>query len=68
MREDWAGKVKLYAISLLNDNEQIKKIVSDNGWDKYQFFAKGKSLFRFLYKVYALPHCLLIDTEGKIVF
>lgn len=35
MREDWAGKVKLYGISLLNDQEQIKKLVSDNGWDKY---------------------------------
>jgi len=65
---DWAGKIRIIGLSIDQDKEKLKSHVEAKGWGKVEHFFRGKSDASEVYGVRGVPHVMLIDKTGKIVF
>ena len=68
--QDWGSKVRIVGLSIDESIADVKALVEKMGWDKVEHFwcgpeSKAKEEFNFFNGV---PHVVLVDTEGKIVF
>ena len=67
---DWGDKVRLIGLSIDNDPGTVKKHVETKGWNAVEHYhvRNDKCTADKDYGVQGVPHVLLVDTEGTIVF
>lgn len=66
--EKWGDKVKIVGLSIDSDAATVKNHVNNKGWTKPTHYWRAKSNCSDVYQVRGVPHVLLVDTNGKIVF
>lgn len=65
----WGSKVRIIGISIDDSTEAVKTKVDEKGWNKVEHYQCGEdSSASDDFGVQGVPHVLLVDTEGKIVF
>lgn len=67
-KEDWAGKVRIIGLSIDQSKEAMVKHVNDKGWTAVEHYHRDKSDCSEVYGVSGVPHVLLLDTKGRIVY
>jgi thiol-disulfide isomerase/thioredoxin len=65
---DWEGKIKIIGLSIDQDKTKLKNHVDAKGWGKVEHYFRGTSDASTVYGVNGVPHVMLIDKTGKIVF
>ena len=65
---DWEGKIRIIGLSIDQDKAKLKSHVENKGWGKVDHFFRGGSNASEVYGVNGVPHVMLIDKTGKIVF
>lgn len=65
---DWEGKIRIIGLSIDQDKDKLKSHVQNKGWGKVEHFFRGGSNASDVYGVRGVPHVMLIDKTGKIVF
>lgn len=66
--EKWGDKVKIVGLSIDSDAATVKNHVNNKGWTKPIHYWRAKSNCSDVYQVRGVPHVLLVDTNGKIVY
>jgi len=66
--EAWGGKVRIIGLSIDGAPETVVKKVEEKGWNKIEHYWRSKSDCSTVYGVKGVPHVLLVDTTGKIVY
>merc|ERR1712070_475687 len=66
--KDWAGKVRIIGLSIDKEADAVTKHVEAKGWNKVEHFHRSDSNCSEVYSVQGVPHVMLIDQNGKIVF
>jgi hypothetical protein len=66
--EAWKGKVKIIGISIDQGREAVKSHVEKNKWGSVEHYHKATSSCSDTYNVKGVPHVMLIDKEGTIVY
>lgn len=67
---EWGSKVKIYGLSIDNDPETVKNHVEAKGWQKvshYHVRRQGCDAST-TYGVQGVPHCLLVNRDGIVVW
>lgn len=68
--EKWGGKVRLMGLSIDNECGAVKKHVEAKGWglpEHYHVKAEG-CMAQKMFDISGVPHVLIVDTEGIIVY
>jgi len=65
---DWGDKVKIIGLSIDQSLETLQKHVKAKGWERPIHYWRAKSNASDVYQVRGVPHVMLIDTKGKIVY
>ena len=58
----------MIAVSIDKTKEALEKHIKSANLTNIEHYWKGESSFNETYGVKGVPHCLLVDTNGKIVF
>ena len=66
--EQWGDRVRIIGLSIDSTIDFVQKHVKAKGWEKVQHYFRAGSSASKDYGVSGVPHVLLIDTLGKIVF
>ena len=66
--ESWKGKIRIIGLSIDQDKAKLKSHVEAKGWGSVEHFWRSGSKCSEVYSVRGVPHVMLIDKEGKIVF
>lgn len=68
--KDWGSNVRLIGLSIDSDLDKLKNHVEDRKWTDVEHYwvRNGKCTADNEYGVQGVPHVLLIDTHGTIVF
>lgn len=64
----WGDKVRIIGISIDQTAEAVVKHVKAKKWEKVEHFHRAGSSADEDYGVKGVPHVVLIDTNGKIVY
>lgn len=64
----WDDKVKIVCISIDQTKEAVVSHVEKKDWQRPIHYHRDKSDCSQVYGVNGVPHVMLIDTKGKIVF
>lgn len=64
----WGDKVRIIGISIDQTVEAVVKHVKDKKWEKVEHFHRAGSSASTDYGAKGVPHVVLVDTHGKIVF
>ena len=67
-KDDWAGKVRIIGVSIDQTKEKMVEHVNNKGWTAVEHYHRHKSDCSEVYGVQGVPHVLLLDTKGRIVF
>jgi hypothetical protein len=62
--DEWGDRVRICSVTI----DEVSKYVSDEKWDRISHFLLGDSSAHRDYGVQGVPHVILIDQYGKIVF
>merc|ERR1711939_1180606 len=65
---EWGDKVKIIGLSIDKDAATVKSHIEAKGWTKPIHYHRAKSDCSDVYQVRGVPHVLMVDTKGKIVF
>jgi len=67
---DWGDKVRLIGLSIDSDRDTVKNHVEAKKWKSVEHYwvRNGDCTADNEYGVQGVPHVLLVDTEGTIVF
>lgn len=67
---EWGDKVRLIGMSIDQDKEKLKNHVTEKQWTRVEHYwvRNGACTADNEYGVQGVPHVLLVDTEGTIVF
>ena len=66
---EWGDKVKIVGLSIDGEKAKLKSHVETKGWNKVDhYFIGGADKCKKDYGISGVPHVLLVDTNGKIVF
>lgn len=65
---DWEGKIKIIGLSIDQDKAKLKSHVESKKWTSVKHYFRGASKASEQYGVNGVPHVMLIDKTGKIVF
>jgi hypothetical protein len=66
---EWGGKVKILGLSIDGDKAKLKSHVETKGLTKVDHYFIGEAdKCKKDYGISGVPHVLLVDTNGKIVF
>jgi hypothetical protein len=66
--EDWKGKARIIGLSIDDNMETLKNHVTEKGWGAVEHYLRAGSNASQVYGVDGVPHVMLIDRSGKIVF
>jgi len=64
----WGGKVKIIGLSIDGAAETVKNHINNKGWTAPIHYWRSKSDCSDVYQVKGVPHVLIVDKTGKIVF
>lgn len=69
-KENWAGKVRLIGLSIDQDAAKLRAHIKAKDWTKVEHYhvSNGKCTASADMGSGGVPHVLLVDTHGKIVF
>ena len=67
-KADWDGKVRIVGLSIDQSKEKMVTHVNTKGWTSVEHYFRNKSDCSEVYGVSGVPHVLLLDTKGRIVF
>ena len=65
---DWGQNVRIIGLSIDEDMEDLVKRVEDRKWTSVEHYHRAGSDASKVYNVKGVPHIMLIDKSGKIVF
>ena len=65
---DWNGKVRIIGISIDKEAGDVVKHIDDKGWNSPEHYHHAGSEAFKEYGGYGVPHVVLVDTKGRIVF
>jgi len=60
--------VKIIGLSIDKDADTVKNHINNKGWTSPIHYHRAKSDCSDVYQVRGVPHVLMVDTNGKIVF
>jgi len=66
--EDWKGKVRIIGLSIDQDKAKLVSHVNEKKWTSVEHYFRAGSDASDVYSVRGVPHVMLIDQKGKIVF
>ena len=67
--EKWEGKARIIGLSIDQDKATLQNHVKAKGWEKVEHYFRGsESDASKVFGVRGVPHVMLIDKQGKIVF
>lgn len=66
--KEWGNQVRIIGLSIDQDTESIVKHVESKKWESVEHYHRAKSDCSKVYSVNGVPHVMLIDQQGKIVF
>lgn len=64
----WKGKARIIGISIDDGVDTVNNHVKNKGWGAVEHFHQASSSCSEDYGVKGVPHVMLIDSHGKIVF
>jgi hypothetical protein len=66
----WTGKVRIIGLGTDDGTEALKTRITDKGWTKVEHYhvSNGQCTANTDYGTGGIPHCLLVDTNGMIVW
>lgn len=67
-KADWGDEVRIIGLSIDQDKAKLQSHVKDKKWETVEHYFRGQSDASKVYSVSGVPHVMLIDKEGKIVF
>jgi len=69
-KENWKGKARIIGLSIDQDVGKLKSHVKDKGWTKVEHYhvSNGKCTASADLGSGGVPHCILVDTKGVIVW
>jgi len=67
-KDKWAGNVEIIGLSIDSDAATVTNHINNKGWTAPTHYHRAKSDCSDVYKVGGVPHVLIVDTNGKIVF
>jgi len=67
-KSDWGDKVRIIGVSIDQSKEKMVEHVNNKGWTAVEHYHRHKSDCSEVYGVQGVPHVLLLDTKGRIVF
>jgi len=65
---DWGGKVRIIGVSIDNTKDVVVKHVEDKKWKSVEHFHRHESKCSETYGVRGVPHVILLDTKGRMVY
>merc|ERR1719152_775244 len=65
---EWGDKVKIIGISIDQTADAVVKHVEAKDWNRPIHYHRAKSNCSDVYQVRGVPHVMLLDTTGKIVY
>lgn len=67
---EWGGKVRIIGASIDNDAATVKNHVTSKNWTSVEHYHVRKTgcTADKEYGVQGVPHCLLVDTTGTIIW
>lgn len=65
--EVWKN-VRIVGLSIDQNKEVVAKHVEDKGWGDVEHFFRAKSTCSEVYGIKGVPHVMLVDKKGTIVF
>lgn len=65
---DWDGKVRIIGVSIDQSKEKMVEHVNNKKWNAVEHYHRHESNCSDVYGVQGVPHVLLLDTKGRIVF
>lgn len=66
--EKWGGNVKIIGLSIDKDAATVTNHITAKGWTSPIHYHRAKSNCSDVYQVRGVPHVLIVDKTGKIVF
>jgi len=69
-KENWAGKVRIVGLGSDQALEPLKARITEKSWTKVEHYhvANGQCTASDDFGAGGIPHCILIDTNGLIVW
>ena len=67
-KDAWGGKVRIVGVSIDQSKEKMVSHVNDKKWNSVEHYFRSKSDCSEVYGVSGVPHVILIDTKGRMVF
>jgi len=68
MGEEWKDNVRIIGLSIDQSRETVASHVKSKGWEKVEHFFRSTSKCSDVYGVKGVPHVMLVDKKGTIVF
>jgi len=65
---DWEGKARIIGLSIDQDKNKLKTHVESKKWTAVEHYFRAGSDASDVYGVRGVPHVMLVDGNGKIVF
>ncbi len=65
---EWGDKVLIMGVSIDQTAESVKKHVEEKKWQAVSHYHRAGSDADSVYGVQGVPHVVLVDTNGKIVY
>jgi len=66
--KDWEGKVRIIGLSIDQSKDKLVSHVKDKNWGSVEHYFRAGSDASEVYSVRGVPHVMLIDQKGKIVY
>ena len=66
----WGDRVRIIGLSLDQDLSKLRSHIQNKGWANVEHYlaANGSCTADQDFEVQGIPHVILVDTNGKIVF
>jgi len=67
-KEDWGSDVRIIGLSIDGEKEKLTNHVTTKAWEDVEHYWRAESTCSKVYSVNGVPHVMIIDKTGKIVF
>jgi len=70
-KDEWAGKVRIIALSIDQDQAKHQKAIADNGFGDFEHYnirTLSACKLGLYFGIKKIPYCALLDKEGKVAY